>query len=71
MENYTISEIKNLLQQDIVEDSILEKLKEDNRIGVQRLVRQYEKRFNESTMNFKNLLQCLSTRMSFVIMVLI
>lgn len=71
MENYTISEIKNLLQQDIVEDSILEKLKEDNRIGVQRLVRQYEKRFNESTMNFKNLLQCLSMRMSFVIMVLI
>ena len=44
MENYTISEIKNLLQQDIVEDSILEKLKEDNRIGVQRLVRQYEKK---------------------------
>ena len=53
MEKYTIDEIKHLLQQDIVEDSFLEKLREDSRSGVQRLIRQYDNKIQKEYDEFQ------------------
>ena len=43
MEKYTVDEIKKILQQDVVDEAFVEQLRSDERSGVQKLVKQYEK----------------------------
>ena len=39
MEKYTVDEIKKILQQDVVDEAFVERLKSDERSGVQKLVK--------------------------------
>ncbi|HAX74156.1 MAG TPA: ribonuclease HII [Firmicutes bacterium] len=47
IENYKVNEIKELLQQDFVDENILEELKKDTRTSVQKLLKQYENKIQK------------------------
>ena len=47
MEKYTVDEIKKILQQDVVDEAFVERLKSDERSGVQKLVKQYENKMQK------------------------
>ena len=70
MEKYTVDEIKKILQQDVVDEAFVERLKSDERSGVQKLVKQYENKCKRNMTNSKNLLPCRFMKMSFAIVVL-
>jgi len=44
---YTIDEVKEILKQDFVDESFIEQLKLDSRVGVQKLVKQYENKIDK------------------------
>lgn len=44
---YTVDEIKEILQQDFVEGPFIEQLKLDSRVGVQKLLKQYENKMDK------------------------
>ena len=46
-EKYTVSEIKEILSRDFVDEPLLEQLKQDTRVGVLKLVKQYEKKIEK------------------------
>ena len=42
VEKYTINQIKEILNQDFVDDQLIEQFKLDSRVGVQKLIKQYD-----------------------------
>ena len=53
MEKYTVDEIKKILQQDVVDEAFVERLKSDERSGVQKLVKQYENKMQKEYDEFQ------------------
>ena len=52
-EKYTVDEIKKILQQDVVDEAFVERLKSDERSGVQKLVKQYENKMQKEYDEFQ------------------
>ena len=53
MEKYTVDQIKKLLQQDVVDEAFVEQLKLDERLSVQKLVKQYENKIQKEYDEFQ------------------
>lgn len=53
IEKYTVDEIKKILQQDVVEETFIDQLKQDERTSVQKLVKQYENKIQKEYDEFQ------------------
>lgn len=53
VDKYKVDEIKKLLQQDVVDDKLLDDLKEDPRSSVQKLLKQYENKIQKEYDEFQ------------------
>jgi len=53
-EKYTIDDIKEILKQDFVDEQLIEQLKLDSRVGVEKLVKQYENKIQKQYDELQN-----------------